>query len=127
MIVGRMCEAVAALPVLGPSLFSSHAMVYLALLLVPVLAWTFRSTHLGLDLQAAGDKPEALDAAGVSVAATRVAAVLATGAFAGLGGAYMSMIGAGLFVPFMTGGSGFIAIVRASAARWRMPPESWCG
>ena len=45
------------IPVLGPSLFDRHPVVYLAILLVPLLAWTFRHTHLGLDLQAAGDKP----------------------------------------------------------------------
>jgi simple sugar transport system permease protein len=38
---------------------------------------------------------------------------------AGLGGAYMANIGAGLFVPFMTNGAGFMAIVLAMLARGR--------
>ena len=38
----------------------------------------FRATNIGLNLRAAGEKPEALDAAGVSVIATRSYAVLAT-------------------------------------------------
>jgi len=79
--------------------------------------WVFRSTSFGLDLRAAGEKPEALDAAGVSVAATRSWAVLATGALAGLGGAYLAIIGAGTFVPFLTHGQGYIAIVLAMLAR----------
>jgi simple sugar transport system permease protein len=37
----------------------------------------------------------------------------------GLGGAYMANVGAGLFVPFMTGGAGFIGIVLAMLARGR--------
>ena len=86
---------------------------------MPVLAWLFRHSHVGLNLQAAGDKPEALDAAGVGVAATRTWSVLFTGLMAGFGGAYMAMIGAGIFVPFMTGGAGFIAIVLAMMARGR--------
>jgi general nucleoside transport system permease protein len=45
--------------------------------------------------------------------------VLFTGAMAGLGGAYLANIGAGLFLPFMTGGAGFIGIVLAMLARGR--------
>ena len=107
------------IPVLGAALFSHHPLVYLAVLLVPLLAWLYRRSALGLNLEAAGNKPGALDAAGVSVATTRGAAVLATGFLAGLGGAYMANVGAGLFVPFMTGGAGFIAIVLAMLARGR--------
>jgi general nucleoside transport system permease protein len=105
------------IPVIGPALFNHNPLVYLAVALVPLLAWMFKRTAIGLNLQAAGDKPGALDASGVSVALTRTCAVLATGALAGLGGAYMSEVGAGLFVPFMTGGAGFIGIVLAMLAR----------
>lgn len=107
------------LPVIGPALFSRHPLVYLVLLLVPLQIWLLRRSVIGLNLQAAGDKPEALDTAGVSVKATRGWAVLFTGAMAGLGGAYLSTVGAGTFIPFMTGGAGFIAIVLAMLARGR--------
>ncbi len=109
----------ADIPVIGPSLFSQHPMAYVALALVAVVAWMFRATNVGLNLQAAGDRPAALDAAGISVGATRTWAVLSTGVLAGLGGAFMCILGAGLFVPFMTGGAGFIAIVLAMLARGR--------
>ena len=108
-----------SVPVLGPALFDRPAVVYVALLLVPVMGFIFQRTHLGLSLQAAGDRPDALDAAGVGVTGTRVAAVLATGVLAGLGGAFLSEVGAGLFVPFMTNGAGFIGIVLAMLARGR--------
>lgn len=107
------------LPVLGKGLFMHNALVYLAILLVPVLGWMYRATYLGLSLTAAGDKPAALDAAGVDVRATRSTAILATGFLAGVGGAYMANVGAGLFVPFMTGGAGFIGIVLAMLSRGR--------
>jgi general nucleoside transport system permease protein len=107
------------LPILGKGLFSHNALVYLSLVLVGALTWLFRATYLGLSLEAAGNKPAALDAAGVDVVRTRSFAVLCTGFLAGLGGAYMANVGAGLFVPFMTGGAGVIAIVLAMLARGR--------
>lgn len=105
------------IPVLGTVLFNHHPIVYLAVIFMFVLVWVFKHTAIGLNLQAAGDKPAALDAAGVSVKATRACAVLTTGFLAGVGGAYMANIAAGLFVPFMTHGGGFIAIVLAMLAR----------
>ncbi len=107
------------IPVIGPGLFGHNPLVYLAVILVGVLAWMFRSTYIGLNLEAAGNKPAALDAAGVSVLKTRAMAVLSTGFLAGVGGAYMANVGAGLFVPMMTGGAGFIGIVLAMLARGR--------
>jgi general nucleoside transport system permease protein len=107
------------IPVLGPSIFDQPPVMYLGLALAGGLFWIFRSTNLGLNLRAAGEKPEALDAAGVSVLATRSWAVLSTGALAGLGGAYLSIVSAGVFTPFMTQGQGFMAIVIAMLARGR--------
>lgn len=107
------------IPVIGPALFHHHALVYLAVIAVVVVSWMFRRTYIGLNLEAAGQKPAALDTAGISVDRTRTGAVLATGFLAGLGGAYMANVGAGLFVPFMTGGAGFIGIVLAMLARGR--------
>ena len=107
------------LPIVGKGLFSHSALVYWAVLLVGALTWVYRATYLGLSLEAAGNKPAALDAAGVDVTGTRSFAVLCTGFLAGLGGAYMANVGAGLFVPYMTGGAGFIGIVLAMLARGR--------
>ncbi len=106
-------------PVLGPSLFSHNPIVYIGVLLVAGLSWLFRRSTIGLNLEAAGSQPTALDAAGVSVLATRAWAVLATGFLTGVGGAYLANVGAGLFVPFMTNGAGFIGIVLAMLARGR--------
>jgi general nucleoside transport system permease protein len=113
------------IPVLGKTvngefpLFSQPLIVYLGLAFAILLAWVFRSTNVGLNLRAAGEKPEALDAAGVSVAATRSYAALATGALAGLGGAYLAIAGTGGFQDFLTQGQGYIAIVIAMLARGR--------
>ncbi|MEQ8700719.1 MAG: ABC transporter permease [Bauldia litoralis] len=109
----------ADIPVLGPALFQHNLLVYLSVALVFVMGFIYRRTQLGLNLQAAGDKPSALDIAGVDVVTTRTVAVLTTGALAGLGGAYLANVGAGIFVPFITNGAGFLGIVLAMLARGR--------
>jgi simple sugar transport system permease protein len=107
------------IPVIGPAFFQHHLIVYLAVALVFGMAYVYRRTQLGLNLQAAGDKPAALDVAGIDVVRTRTIAVLTTGALAGLGGAYLANVGAGLFIPFITNGAGFLGIVLAMLARGR--------
>ena len=107
------------IPVFGPSLFSQPLIVYIGFALIFVVAWMLYKTNLGLNIRAAGWKPVALDNAGVSVMKIRTIASLSTGALAGLGGGYMAIVTAGIFVPFMTGGLGFIAIVIAMLGRGR--------
>ena len=107
------------IPVIGPAFFKHHLIVYLALALVFGMGYLYRHTQLGLNLQAAGDKPAALDVAGIDVIKTRTVAVLTTGALAGLGGAYLANVGAGLFIPFISNGAGFLGIVLAMLARGR--------
>jgi ABC-type uncharacterized transport system permease subunit len=107
------------LPVLGGSLFTQPVVVYLGFILVGVVAWLLRQTSLGLHLRAAGEQPASLDAAGVDVVRIRSVAEMVCGALAGLGGAYLAIVGAGTFVPFVTNGMGFIAIVIAMLARGR--------
>jgi simple sugar transport system permease protein len=113
------------LPVVGGkgksngSIFTQPLIVYIGLALAVLVAWILRRTHMGLNVRAAGDAPAALDAAGVSVFATRAWAVLFAGAMAGLGGAYLSIVAAGLFQDTVVGGRGFIAIVLAMLARGR--------
>lgn len=107
------------IPVLGGSLFNQPVPVYLGLAFVVVAAWLLQRTSIGLHLRAAGERPDSLDAAGVSVARIRTGAELSCGALAGVGGAYLSIVGAGTFIPFVTNGMGFIAIVIAMLARGR--------
>jgi ABC-type uncharacterized transport system permease subunit len=107
------------IPVVGPSLFTQPLIVYLGFALVFVVAWALYRTNLGLEIRAAGRMPVALDNAGVDVRRIRTIASLSTGALAGLGGGYLAIVTAGIFVPFMTGGLGFIAIVIAMLGRGR--------
>lgn len=107
------------IPVLGDSVFSQPAVFWVGIALLFVIRWVLRSTRWGLSIRAAGERPEALDAAGGDVRAVRMWAVAASGGLAGLGGAYLSVVAAGIFVPYMTNGTGFIVIVLAMLARGR--------
>jgi simple sugar transport system permease protein len=107
------------IPVIGPSIFDQPLIVYIGFALIFVVGWALYKTNFGLNIRAAGWKPVALDNAGVDVLRIRSIAALITGGLAGLGGGYMAIVTAGIFVPFMTGGLGFIAIVIAMLGRGR--------
>jgi general nucleoside transport system permease protein len=107
------------LPLLGPMLFSLHWVVYLALLLVAVVAWFLFRTRAGLVLRAVGESPESAHALGYPVRLIRLAALMFGGACAGLAGAYLSTIYTPLWSEGMTAGRGWIALAVVVFASWR--------
>ncbi|MGZ3745199.1 MAG: ABC transporter permease [Pseudobdellovibrionaceae bacterium] len=96
--------------------------VILAFLLVGVLTYWFYQTHSGLWLQFAGEHPQALSAAGVSVRKVRWWSVIASGAFAAMGGASLSTFLASSYSPMMTGGRGYMALAALIFGRWKPLP-----
>lgn len=111
-----------SLPTLGNGLFNHHPLIYIGLLLPLVFGFIYRYTFFGLNLASAGEKPEALDAAGVNVARTRTIALMIGCSMSAVAGAFLSEIGSGIFVPHMTNGTGYIAMVLAMLARGK---ASW--
>ena len=105
------------LPLVG-RLFVQNAMVYLTLPIFALVAWFLTRTTSGLRLRAVGENPQAADAAGISVAGYRFAAVLAGAALVGLAGAYISVVSTKLWIAGMTGGRGWIAVGLLIFARW---------
>ncbi len=89
------------------------------IVLVFAIWYVLYNTPFGLQLRSVGEKPEAADAAGVSVSRIRYSGVLLAGVLAGTGGAYLSIGQSSLFTRNMTAGRGFIALAALIFGKWR--------
>ena len=94
----------------------------LAFLLVPICWYVLYKTPFGLRIRAAGENPEATDAAGVNVIRLRYIAVILSGILAAAGGAYLSIGQSSLFTRGMTAGRGYIALAALILAKWKPIP-----
>jgi ABC-type uncharacterized transport system permease subunit len=94
----------------------------LAIALVPVCWYVLYKTPFGLRIRAAGENPEAADAAGVNVIRLRYIAVVLSGVLAAAGGAYLSIGQSSLFTRGMTAGRGYIALAALILAKWKPIP-----
>jgi ABC-type uncharacterized transport system permease subunit len=109
----------ADIPWIGKVLFRHDVMVYFAGVLVVVVAIAMARTRVGLWLRAAGESPAAADAAGVPIFAVRYVAVWLGGVFAGIAGAYLSVVYVRSWSDQLTAGRGWIAIALVIFASWR--------
>ncbi|WP_029137812.1 ABC transporter permease [Nakamurella lactea] len=102
---------------------SQYLLTYLAFLIVaPAMFVLLRSTGFGLRVRAVGDNPEAADAAGISVARTRYAALGLGGMLMAAGGAFITLAMLGTFTLNITNGRGWVCIALVIFARWRVIP-----
>jgi len=119
-------EALRDVPFIGPiyyELISGHtALVYVALLCVPLTWWVLYRTRFGLRLRAVGENPAAVDTAGISVVGLRFAAVAIAGILCGIAGAYLATALQANFVKDMSAGRGFIALAALIFAKWKPWP-----
>jgi simple sugar transport system permease protein len=106
------------IPVIGPVLFDTNPLVYLALILVVVIHFGLARTRWGLRTRAVGEHPTAADTVGIRVIGTRYRNVLVAGLVAGAGGAYFTEVATGSFNKNMTAGAGFIALAALIFGRW---------
>lgn len=85
-----------------------------------VLSWfVLWRTSFGLRLRACGERPEAAESLGVNVYTMKYAAVVVSGAFAGLGGAFLAIVASSAYREGQTGGRGFIGIAAMIFGNWR--------
>ncbi len=91
----------------------------LAFVLVGVTAWVLWRTSFGLRLRSCGENPQAAETLGINVYRYKYVAVLISGAFAGLGGAYLTMVASSSFTVGQTGGRGYIGLATMIFGNWR--------
>ena len=104
-------------PGLAPDVLA-EPLFWVAWLAIGAAAFAVAKTPFGLRLRAVGDHPDAAESVGVDVMRVRWIAVLACGAFTGLGGAWLALSAAG-FVDEMSGGRGYIALAAVIMGKWR--------
>lgn len=98
--------------------------VLIATLALGAVHYLYHSTRAGLLLQFAGEKPDALKSAGMSVLKVRWVSLLTCGALAGAAGATLSLFLASSYSPNMTAGRGFMALAALIFGRWKPLPTA---
>ena len=78
----------------------------------------FRTTRIGLVIRVVGDSTDAARAIGLRPAAIRTLSTAAGGAFAGVGGAYLSLYYPGSWNEGISSGQGLMAVALVIFARW---------
>jgi simple sugar transport system permease protein len=104
---------------IGPILGQLNLMIWLAFITI-LLTWiVLFKTPIGLRIRAVGEHPRAAETVGISVYATRYAAVTLSGVLSALGGAYISIGFVNSFNQNMTVGRGYIALAAVIFGNWR--------
>ncbi|MEU7989773.1 ABC transporter permease [Streptosporangium canum] len=91
----------------------------LAILLIPLTFYVLWRTAFGLRLRSCGERPVAAESLGVNVYYYKYVAVVVSGALAGLGGAFLSLVAASAYREGQTGGRGFIGLAAMIFGNWR--------
>ena len=99
--------------------FGYSPLVYFALIMVFVVGWFLNRTRAGLILRAVGENDLSAHSIGYPVIAIRYAAIAFGGAFAGIAGAYFSMVITPMWAQQMTAGRGWIALALVVFSGWR--------
>ena len=102
-----------------PILQSQTELTLLALLLVPLISYFLNQTPAGLAVRMVGENPQAAEGQGVSVAATRTAAIVAGSALMGVAGSFLTLAAFNAFFFNMVNGRGWICVALVVFASWR--------
>ncbi|MFP4385080.1 MAG: ABC transporter permease [Spirochaetia bacterium] len=99
-----------------PTAFDLTVFFYAALAVLGITSVLLHRTVYGLHLYAAGENPDTAEVRGIDVKQTRFLSLLYTGVLCGAGGAVLSLR-LGSFVPGITAGRGWIALVAVFLGR----------
>lgn len=106
------------IPVIGDIFFQQIPLVYIAYLLIPILAIFLYKTPWGLNLRAAGENPQAVTTTGINVHKVRILAVTFTGFLSGLGGVFLPIGQLSSYSEGLIAGRGFIALAAIVFGQW---------
>ena len=108
------------IPQVGDALFNHDPLVYFGYLALPIIVWfVLNRTRHGINLNAVGEDPAAADASGVSVMGIRMFYSILGGAFAGIGGATLSLAFTPGWTTGIVAGRGWIALAVVIFALWK--------
>jgi ABC-type uncharacterized transport system permease subunit len=100
-------------------LTQTSALTVLAVLLVPASFYLLWRTPFGLRLRSVGENPQAAESLGVNVYRYKYYGVVISGALAGLGGVFLSMVASSIYLQGQTNGRGFIGLAAMIFGNWR--------
>lgn len=98
------------IPVLGTILSGRFVLTYLAFILVAALSFLLFKTKLGLRIRAVGENENAAESVGISSLKIKTIALIISGAFGGIAGAFMSECYLTYFSSGLIAGRGYIAL-----------------
>ncbi|QNP70596.1 ABC transporter permease [Streptomyces roseirectus] len=90
----------------------------IAVALVPLTWWVLWRTAFGLRLRSCGENPVAAESLGVNVYKYKYLAVIISGGFAGLGGAFLSIVASNVYLDGQTAGRGYIGLAAMIFGNW---------
>ncbi len=110
------------LPVIGFLFRDLYPFIPVIIVLALVFTYILNKTRFGMRLKAAGDNPQAVDAAGVDVNKIRFIAIVISGALAGVGGMSFAYSISANFSPSIYAGFGYLAIAGLIFGNWNIGP-----
>jgi general nucleoside transport system permease protein len=107
------------IPYIGEIFFTQRGLTYFAFLCIPAIAFFLNRTRKGLEIRSTGENPYAVDTRGLNVSTLRYFAVIFGGMMAGLAGWFFTNGISSRFVPEITAGRGWLAIIIVIAGNWQ--------
>lgn len=108
-----------SIPYIGEIFFTQKLLTYIAMLMIPAVWFFLYRTKFGLEIRCLGENPKVIDTKGMSVQLRQYFAVVLGGMLIGAGGAFITIGSTVRFVPDMTAGRGWLALVIVIAGNWK--------
>ncbi|MFJ7418765.1 ABC transporter permease [Streptomyces uncialis] len=105
--------------ILGGLVTNVSVVTLIAVLLFVGSWWVLWRTPFGLRLRSCGENPVAAESLGVNVYSHKYLAVAISGGLAGLGGAFLALVTAHIYLEGQTGGRGYIGLAAMIFGNWR--------